>query len=209
MLNPISAAGLIVSTTFTVVPLSVPEMFAVVDASTPTVVIVNVAELDPAGTVTDVGVVALALSDARATVMPPVPAAPLKVTVPIVETPPRTEESERLIPVSVAALIVNGAELVLDPCVAVIFAVTVLETPSVATVKVFDFDPAGTVTVAGTVAFALSDEIETTKPPDGAGPFNVTVPVELFPPATVVGARVKVVSDGGRIVRPLWTVTVP
>ena len=43
--------------------------------------------------------------------------------------------------------------------------------------------PAATVTLAGTVAadVLLFDKV-TTAPPVGAGPLNVAVPVELFPP---------------------------
>src|SRR3989441_11698504 len=48
--------------------------------------------------------------------------------------------------------------------------------------------PAGTVTVAGTVAAAvLSLDSVTCAPPVGAGPSSVAVPVELLPPVTVVG----------------------
>src|SRR2546425_10918234 len=48
--------------------------------------------------------------------------------------------------------------------------------------------PAGTVTLAGTVAAAvlLLDSV-TCAPPAGAGPSSVAVPVELLPPVTVVG----------------------
>ena len=47
--------------------------------------------------------------------------------------------------------------------------------------------PAGTVTDAGTVADGSLLDNEITAPPAGAGPFNVTVPVELAPPVAVVG----------------------
>src|SRR3989454_10979359 len=48
--------------------------------------------------------------------------------------------------------------------------------------------PAGTVTLAGTVAAAvLSLDSETCAPPAGAGPSSVAVPVEVLPPVTVVG----------------------
>ena len=67
--------------------------------------------------------------------------------------------------------------------------------------------PAGTVTLAGTDdALELSDS-ETVAPPLGAAPLNVTVPVELFPPTTLVGLRPSAVSVGplvppGVTVRP-------
>ena len=51
--------------------------------------------------------------------------------------------------------------------------------------------PPSTVTLAGTPAAALSLESITCAPPVGAGPLNVTVPVEDWaPPATVVGFSV-------------------
>jgi len=52
--------------------------------------------------------------------------------------------------------------------------------------------PASTVTVAGTWAAAvLLLSTVTTAPPRGAGPLNVTVPVEGLPPTTEVGFRLK------------------
>src|SRR3979490_3294200 len=47
--------------------------------------------------------------------------------------------------------------------------------------------PAGTVTLEGALAAPLLLESATCAPPVGAGPLNVTVPVEEFPPATLVG----------------------
>jgi len=63
-------------------------------------------------------------------------------------------------------------------------AVTVL----VLTVKVALLAPAATVTLAGTVAAAVLSLIrETAAPPVGAGPLNVTVPVDCAPPVTLIG----------------------
>ena len=50
------------------------------------------------------------------------------------------------------------------------------DTAEVFTVKVAVKDPAETVTLASTVAAALLLESETTAPPVGAAPVNVTVP---------------------------------
>ena len=48
--------------------------------------------------------------------------------------------------------------------------------------------PVATVTLEGTVAaVVLLLESVTVAPPAGAGPLNVTVPVEEFPPVTLVG----------------------
>ena len=50
--------------------------------------------------------------------------------------------------------------------------------------------PAATVTDAGTWAAAVFELVKvTTAPPAGAGPFNVTVPVEDAPPTTDVGDK--------------------
>lgn len=58
----------------------------------------------------------------------------------------------------------------------------------VVTVTVALVAPAGTVTLAGTVATAvLLLESVTSAPPDGAAAVNVTVPVEELPPTTDVG----------------------
>src|SRR5206468_2913567 len=55
--------------------------------------------------------------------------------------------------------------------------------------------PAGTVTLAGTVAAAVKLLASvTTMPPAGAAPLRVTVPVEEFPPVTLVGLSVSVES---------------
>ena len=63
------------------------------------------------------------------------------------------------------------------------------DTGLVVTANVALLAPAGTVTLAGTVAANVlslpSDTIE--PPPVGAGPLSVTVPVEGLPPTTVDG----------------------
>jgi len=66
-------------------------------------------------------------------------------------------------------------------------------TALVLTVKLALVVPAATVTLAGVLAApVLLLDSETTAPPDGAGPLNVTVPVELcVPPVTVVGFKLR------------------
>src|SRR6267143_5976603 len=62
--------------------------------------------------------------------------------------------------------------------------------------------PAGTATLEGTLAAPLSLESATCAPPAGAGPLNITVPVEdCKPPTTLVGFRVReeTVGRGGGV----------
>lgn len=70
---------------------------------------------------------------------------------------------------------------------AVIVAVVVELTAVVVTVKVAVVLPAGTVTLAGTIAEAPMADNATGIPPAGAAALKVTVPVEDVPAATVVG----------------------
>jgi hypothetical protein len=66
--------------------------------------------------------------------------------------------------------------------------VVAVVTALVPTVKLALVAPAATVTLAGArAAVVLLLESDTTAPPVGAGPLNVTVPVEDAPPVTLVG----------------------
>lgn len=93
----------------------------------------------------------------------------------------------------------------LPPSVAEIVAVEIEDTDIVETVKVAEVAFAGTRTVAETVAFVLFEDRVTLVPPGPAGPLRVTVPVELLPPTTVVGANENPTSAAGLMVRvALW-----
>jgi hypothetical protein len=71
-------------------------------------------------------------------------------------------------------------------------------TGDVFTVKVALLLPAGTVTLAGTLAAPLLLESITWAPPVGARPLSVTVPVEVCtPPTTVLGFNVSEETIGG------------
>ncbi|HEY3169087.1 MAG TPA: hypothetical protein VGK57_17770 [Candidatus Binatia bacterium] len=81
---------------------------------------------------------------------------------------------------------------------ALILALILLLTVVVATLKVVELAPAGTVTLAGTIAFVgLLLVSVTTKPPVGAAFVKVTVPTEFDPPTTVVGLNVNAESAAG------------
>jgi hypothetical protein len=84
----------------------------------------------------------------------------------------------------------------------VIATEVVVPTALVFTVKVALVAPAGTVTLVGTVATpVLLLERATTAPPLGAGPFNVTVALEEFPPVRLEGLSVNEVGAGGVTIR--------
>ena len=85
--------------------------------------------------------------------------------------------------------------------VAVIVSVVGALPLAVLIVNVAVLPPAAIFTVAGnTASEGLPDNVMT-KPPVGAGPLRVTVPVVLLPPATMAGLNLIAVNDGGLIVR--------
>jgi hypothetical protein len=96
-----------------------------------------------------------------------------------------------------AVVTVIVEDLVTPPAVAMIVEDVLLVTVLVATVNVALVDPAGTVTLGGTVAAAvLLLDSETAKPPDGAAEVRVTVPVAGSGPTIVVGLTLSADSDG-------------
>lgn len=167
------------------------EITTVVFEKTRLVLTVKFALVFPADTVTLDGTVATeVLLLESVTTAPPEGAAAVRVTVPVELFPPltlvglRVNEERVTVP---AGVMVNVACCELLPSVAVITAVVVLLTDVVVTVNVADVEPDGTVTLLGTLADELLLLKLTTLPPDGAAALNVTVPVELFPPTTLVG----------------------
>ena len=136
-------------------------------------------------------------------------AAPLSVTVPVEEDPPKTEvgDSERL--TSVTGFRVRVAVSEVPFKVAVIVALVVVATPVVVMVKVAVVAPAATVTVDGGTALVTLEPNETTVPPVGAAPLSVTVPVEEVPPWTDVGATVTLVRAAGLMVSVAFCETPP
>jgi len=103
---------------------------------TTTVVIVNVALVAPAGTVTVTGTdPAVPVMD-RLTTEPPAGAATARVTVPVTVFPPTTDSDDSESPFRMAGFMVIVAELVAVPTAAVIVAEVAAATNGVVTVKV-------------------------------------------------------------------------
>jgi len=180
-------------------------IFTLATAVTLTVVMANVADVAPAGTVTETGTFAETLELVSVTTTPPAGAAADNVTVPVTPAPPTTDAGFTVTVVSdtdaAAGFTVSAAVFEMAPLVAVIVTAVTAVTDVVVTVNVAVVAPAATVTLAGTVAAALLDASVTTMPPAGAAADSVTVPVLETPPATDVGFNVTDVSDAAVIVR--------
>ncbi len=207
------AAGVGVDGVTMSTPLRLTPSVAVIvaDAVDATVVVAteNVRLELPAATVTLAGTVATAvlLLDS-VTTAPPDGAGPLSVTVPCDEVPPVTVVGDSDSVASDGALVAPGVTVSTVPHVvfstAHIFACVVDDTLVVPTVKVVAVAPAGTVTVAGTVAGDIAESC-TVAPPAGAGAFNVTVAVDDVPAWTVLGLTARDVTQtltDGLIVTP-------
>ena len=175
------------------VPPLVAEMVTVVEVVTVFVVTVKVALVLPAATVTLAGTVAAAVRLLeRVTTVPLDGAGPESVTVPVDGESPLTVVGLRVRELTMGAVTVKVAVRVVLR-VPEIFAEVLAATGLVVTVNVAVVAFAATVTLVGTWAAAvlLLNKV-TTAPPVGAGPFNVTVPVEGVPPIDEVGFRVTV-----------------
>lgn len=197
-----SCGGVTVSVALADCPPAAAPMLLVVLDPTDSVVTVNVALVAPAVTVTVEGTVAAdVLLEVRATDVPPVGAGVPRVTVPVEGLPPTTDVGFRETAVTTGGVTVRVAltvEVPLDEAVNVAVMVTEVDeaTGFVFTVKVVDVAPAGIVTVDGIVAEVELDVRLMVYPPAGAAPPTVTVAVELFPPATLVGLKVRPLTLG-------------
>jgi hypothetical protein len=176
---------------------------SVVAAVTALVVIVNVADVAPAATVTLAGTVPTVVDDdANVTTAPPVGAARVRVTVPVTNTPPVAAETF-VVTVEMAAAggVTVTIAVPVDPLVdAVIVAFVLATTVPAVTVNVAVRAPAATVMETGTLATAaLLDESVTTFPPTGALIESVTVPVVVPRLATFALANVTLDTFGPRM----------
>ena len=157
-------------------------------------VIVNVAVVEPAGTVTDVGTLATVVVPlVRVTTTASV-ATPDNVTVPMLFVPPFTlvgfRTSVETIRTGLTLMVAVLETPLRDP---VIVRDDAAVTVRVVMVKAADVAPAATVTLAGTVPIVVDeDESVTTAPPVGAALVRVTVPVTATPPVTAATLVVSV-----------------
>ena len=180
----------------------VAEMVTAVEEVTENVVIVKVAVVAPASTVTFAGTVATEVRLLESvTTAPAAGAGPLSVTVPVDGVPPFTLAGLRVRVDIVGAATVRVARRVRLPYVAEIVTEALLATGLVVTVKVAVVAFAATVTLAGTWAAAvlLLDSITTA--PAGAGPLSVIVPIEEVLPTTDVGLRLTEISTAAVTVK--------
>jgi hypothetical protein len=134
--NPVRTGGLIIRVAETVVPPSVAEIEAEVAVATAVVVMEKVTLVEPLGTTTVAGTTALELPEVKLTVMPPVGAGPLNVSVPDAVLPPVTEVGETVRPAGNGAVIVSVALALIPPSAAEIVALVVEATADVLILKV-------------------------------------------------------------------------
>ena len=154
------------------------------------VVIGKLAAAAPAATVTLDGTVATVVLLLESWMVIPVGgAAPLRVTVPVDWFPPTTFDGFNFNEDNVGGAIVNAAVFVTPLNAADMLATVEDATGVVPMLKLTVVAPCVTVTDGGTVADALLlDKVTTTLL--AAAPVSVTVPLDEFPPITVVGLTV-------------------
>src|SRR5207253_1568231 len=173
-----------------------------VDAAAAVVLIVKVAVVLAAGTVTLEGTLAAALLLESATCAPPAGAGPLSVTVPVDDcVPPVTLAGFNVSEETVAGGGgITGSEAVgLAPrSDAHTAALEEAATGVVLIGKVAVVLAAGTVPQQGSLPTRRSSDLATCAPPAGAGPLSVTVPVDdCVPPVTLAGFNVSEETDTG------------
>lgn len=127
------------------------------------------------------------LAEDSVTEVPTSAPGPLRVIVPVAESPPGTGDGLTVTVRSLIGLIVIVAVWEDEFNSAVMSADCCSLTPVVLTVNVVLVAPAGTVTELGTVAIKASLDNAIATPPAGAAAPSVMVAVEVAPPTTVVG----------------------
>ena len=184
---PSTVARFTVIVAVLVTPFADALTVAVTFADTDNVVAVAPTLTAPSGTVIDAGTPTAALFDVNATVKPPAGAGPANVTVTSDDVPPMTELGFIVTESTALRSTVTCVDFDVPFAAAVMDTDLSTTTADVETSNVAVVAYRGTITVAGTPADVESDDNVTVKPPSGAGPVNVTVPVDVLPPMTLDG----------------------
>ena len=198
----IGGGGFTVSAAVRETPPNEAVMVTTVGLATVDVVIVKFA-LVAAATMTLAGTVAAIELLESVTTAPFEGGAAVKVTVPVEELLPTTvvglSDTEERVETVAPGVTRNGGDTRVVPAnVARMSRVNVPVTAVVGIVKVALDAPAGTVTLAGTIAMpGAGADRKTTAPPLGAGALSVIVPVKGLPPTTLVGLTDTADSSGG------------
>ena len=192
-----------------VTPFTAARIDALILARTGRVVTVTDAFIAPAGIVTLAGTVASVMDELSATTTPPAGAGASMVIVAVDDFPPATDVGESVTEMGAGPRTVSDVVTITPLLVALSVAMAFVAMGVVVTGKVAVVAPATTVTLAGTDAAARLDANSTTRPPVGAGPDNVTVPVDDAPPRTDVGDTVTLAATGATTVSVTDLLTVP
>ena len=192
-----------------VTPFTAARIDALTLATTGRVVMVTDAFVAPAGIVTVGWTVASGIDELRSTTTPPAGAGASMVIVAVDVLPPATDVGESVTDTGAGPRTVSDVVTVTPLFVALSVAVALLWINVVATLNVAVDAPAATVTLAGTDAAARLDDNVTTRPPAGAGPDSVTVPVADAPPRTDAGETVTLAATGATTVSVTDLLIVP
>lgn len=192
-----------------VTPFTAARIDALTLARTGRVVTVTDAFIAPARIVTFAGTMASAMDVLSSTTTPPAGAGASMVIVATDDFPPATDVGESVTEMGAGPRTVSDVVTVTPLLVALIVAMAFVAIGVVVTVKVAVIAPATTVTLAGTVAEVRLDESSTIRPPVGAGPDSVTVPVNDAPPRTDVGDTVTLAATGATTVSVTDLLPVP
>jgi hypothetical protein len=171
----------------------------------PAVVALNVAEVEPAATVTEAGTVSTMLVFVIVTAAPPAGAAFVSVTVQVPEAFGPKLAGQASEDTSTGAIRLKLAVLEVPFNVAVTMAFWSLGIVPAVAVNVAVAAAAATVTDEGTVSRRLLLEMATAVPPTGAAPLNVTVQLAVAEPARLVGRHAREVRTIGGGTPPVTT----
>ena len=175
-------------------------MLALILLLTLVVVMLNVAELAPAGTVTFAGTLAFVGLLLASVTTKALAVALSRITVPTELDPPTTVVGFNVKDARAAgagAVTVSVVDLFMPAYVAVMLPTVVELTTEVFTAKFADDALAGTVTELGTDAAGLALAKVTMAPFAGAAPVRLTVPVADWPPVMLDGVTLNAFKAAG------------